>query len=112
MRINNDPIHYIDPSVTVLTLDGLDGDDTFTIINIPATLDVNFIGGDGSDTLVVAKGANTWTIDGEDEGNISGDNALTFSEMENLTGGTGTDNFVFEEGASIASVPDNANLAA
>ncbi len=57
---------------------------------------VDYGGGGGEDTLVAADIDNTWIITGQDAGTL---NALTFADVENLTGGAVNDIFVFEGGS-------------
>ena len=52
----------------------------------------NFIGTGTSDTLVGPNATATWTINGLNAGTAG---TFSFSGFPNLTGGTGTDNFIF-----------------
>lgn len=68
------------------------------------------VGGPGVDSLTgpsISSGISTWTIDGAGSGvlAIPGSN-LSFSSIDNLTGGTGEDAFEFLPGASL---PGNLN---
>src|SRR6266508_1283597 len=66
---------------------------------------VNFDGGGGSDTLVVADGsANTWIISGRDAGTVDG---RIFAGVENLTGGADNEDvFVLESAGSLSGLMD------
>jgi Ca2+-binding RTX toxin-like protein len=61
-----------------------------------------------SDTLVGATAGSTWHVTAHDAGNISNVSGttttivLSFSGIENLTGGTGGDTFVLSNGAGIS----------
>ncbi|MEQ9549004.1 MAG: CHAT domain-containing protein [Coleofasciculus sp. G3-WIS-01] len=57
----------------------------------------------GGSTLVGSDQDTTWTINGADSGNLSGfGNGLAFSSIENLTGGTADDTFVFSNNGTIS----------
>jgi hypothetical protein len=56
------------------------------------------ISGDGSDTLVGADTASTWTLSGAGAGDVNG---ATFSGIANLVGGKGNDTFAFKSGGSV-----------
>ena len=62
------------------------------------------IGGAASDTLIAANTANTWNITGNSAGDING--TFAFTGMENLTGGGGSDTYVFSDGRSISGTID------
>ncbi len=60
----------------------------------------NFIGSASStDTLIGPDSGATWNVNGMNSGTANG---LTFSSFENLTGGLGTDQFVFFPGGSVS----------
>ena len=59
---------------------------------------VNATGGGGSDTIVAQNIVNTWSISGINSGTL---NAITFSDVENLTGGTANDSFVLSDGMGV-----------
>jgi hypothetical protein len=63
---------------------------TFTNIN-------NFVGSASSDDTLI--GDATWDISGANSGSVNG---LAFSSFENLTGGSGNDQFIFFPGGSIS----------
>ena len=54
-------------------------------------------GGNGTDTLVGPNGSNLWSLTGVTSGNLNG---LSFTSIENLSGGTGNDVFQFHDTAS------------
>jgi len=68
---------------------------------------VNANGGAGVDTLISANTANTWNIIGNNAGNIN--NAINFTSMENLTGGSGADSFVFSNGQGVSGTIDGGS---
>jgi CHAT domain-containing protein len=61
----------------------------------------------GGSTLVGPNANTTFTLTGTDTGQVSGFNsALSFSSIENLTGGTGSDTFQFSNGVSFGGTID------
>ena len=63
---------------------------------------------DLGDTLTGANGLNTWNVAGPGTGTVSG---LGFSAIENLTGGTGNDSFVFSTGTAFIAGAINGGAA-
>lgn len=91
--------------VKSITFNGLTGNDKLTLdltngnpLNAGATLQFN--GGGGSNTLVGANTSNDWEITGADSGTLN--TSTTFSGVQNLTGGTSSDQFNFSTGGSLA----------
>ncbi len=85
-------------------LTGGAGVDTFTI-NSGATLSGNIDGAGGSDTLTQADGTNAWNINSANGGTVT-DVTGTFSNIENLTGGSGADTFTFTNAGSVSGAVD------
>ena len=54
--------------------------------------------------LVGSNGTNTWAITGENAGTLN--SQINFSSVEDLTGGSGRDDFIFAEGGSADGVVD------
>lgn len=74
------------------------GDDTFT--NIFNTLSVTIDGGLGNNTFINNHATDTtWTISGNDSGSIP---ILSFSNIQNLTGGSGDDLFSIQDTFNIS----------
>jgi hypothetical protein len=82
--------------VNVQSLTGGTGQDTFTFL-VGGSLTGAINGGGGNDTIVGANQANTWNITGVNAGNLPGV-LPAFTNVENLTGGTGQDVFAFKTG--------------
>lgn len=59
----------------------------------------NFVGGSTSDKIVGPNQNNTWKITSKNAGQLN--SAITFSSFENLAGNSGTDTYVFSNGASV-----------
>jgi|GEM_PF-3499000 len=87
----------------IANLTGGTSNDRFTL-TVGASLTGIITGGGGTDTLVGANTANTWTITGTNTGNVNG--AIQFQGVANLTGGTGNDSFVFHTGGSMTGAID------
>ena len=110
-----------------VTINGQAGNDTFTLNNpTPADglVNLKLDGGAGDNTLVGPNLPNTWTVTLDDAGTL---NAVTFSNIQNLTGsldqddftfnanligtaagGGGNDTFAISAGVSIGEVDGNA----
>ena len=95
-------------------IDGSAGDDTidYSANTSPATLTLanlvnieNAIGSAGSDTIIATNTANNWNITGTNSGDVNG---FKFSDFENLTGGTDTDNFTLGNRGNVSSIDGNA----
>src|SRR5262249_54004955 len=80
-----------------LNLQGLGGDDAFNYASA-AVLTGNIDGGAGNDTITGDNAGRTYTINTANGGTISTLLTGTFSNVENLNGGTGDDSFVFATG--------------
>jgi uncharacterized repeat protein (TIGR01451 family) len=89
----------------ILTVNALAGTDSMTVNDLSGVADlqtVNFNGGSDTDTLIGPDATNTWNITGSDSGNISGAIIISFATVENLTGRTGADTFIFSDGANVS----------
>jgi hypothetical protein len=74
--------------------------DTFTaLLPVPATA-FTLNGGGGTNTLVGANTANTWTINGPDKGTLGA--KVTFTSVQNLVGGSANDIFKFTGAGSLS----------
>ncbi len=61
-----------------------------------------FTGHSGNDTLVAPNQPDTWTITGADTGMLN--DPVTFTNVANLTGGDQTNDFTFQQGATVSGV--------
>jgi hypothetical protein len=120
-------ISYVQNDLSGLTVKGGTGGNTFTVANTPynpgknpvttlnsgggndkvvikattGPLSVN--GGAGNDTLVGRNATNIWKVTGSNAGTVGN---VSFSAVENLTGGSGVDEFVFSDGKSVSGKID------
>jgi hypothetical protein len=88
-----------------LTLTGGSGGNTFNALATPASTVVNLIGGGNGDTLVGSNAGNLFALLGPNAGLLLGSadgNSVLFSQMGNLTAGTGGDTFQIGAGASLS----------
>ena len=79
------------------------GGDTFTVIATAASSSISVGGGSGNDTLVGPNVNSIWNINGADAGTVG---KVTFAGVENLTGGSMLDAFVFGAGKSVSGQID------
>ncbi|MFV2068529.1 MAG: FG-GAP repeat protein, partial [Pirellulales bacterium] len=88
-----------------LTVDGLGGNDTFTVIDVLPTLQsLSLEGGSGSDRLFGPSVASQWQMTGVNEGVMFGLSIrLSFVEMENLIGGSTGNLFDFGDDQAAVS---------
>lgn len=59
-------------------------------------------GGQGSNSLELESGDNTWVLSGAYSGNVAG--IPSFSAIQSLIGGTDSDNFIFQTDASVNAI--------
>jgi hypothetical protein len=96
--------------VNVGNLTGGTGGDTFTF-GASGTLSGNIVGGLGNDTIVGNDAGHTYTVNAANGGTISDILVGTFSGVENLTGGTGADSFLFVTGGTLSGTIDGGTGA-
>jgi hypothetical protein len=87
----------------VENLVGGTGADSFTFVT-PGSLSGTIDGGAGTDTLVGDNVGRTFTITGPNAGTVTVILPARFSNIENLTGGTGNDTFVFAGGTLSGTI--------
>ncbi len=105
-------INYIDDAnrgvvySNIQTITGGTQTDTF---ELREATDINLVGNGGNNTLSAPHDTGTllWTIDGVDSGNVLWSGVTTnFSDVQNLTGGVGLDQFIFaDDDANPATAP-------
>ena len=83
--------------VTFNIAGGLNGRTGFEVVN------GNWDGVNGDSTIIGENDINSWLIDGDNSGTVDG---LTFTNFNNLTGGTGTDTFTFTNSGTIDGLID------
>jgi hypothetical protein len=80
-------------TLTTINQNGFDGDDAFVYVaTTSGALTFNVNGGPGTDTVQGPNGAATWNVTAANLGNITG-LVTAFRFVEALTGGTGSDTF-------------------
>jgi hypothetical protein len=97
-------------SFTSIQVNGWGGNDSLAIDatngdpNVPGG--ISFDGGTGVNTLIAPNLANTWNISSAGGGTLVNTGTVTFTNVENLTGGTSTDAFVFSSSGSLTGIMD------
>jgi hypothetical protein len=87
-----------------LTIQGGTGGNTFTALASAAATPLTLVGGGSGDTLTGSDAGNVWCLGGADAGHLFSaayPSPVTFSNMGNLTAGSGGDYFYFQDGAGI-----------
>ncbi len=82
--------------------------DNFTL-NGGGTLSGSIDGGSGVNTFIVPAGTTSWVINGTNAGTVNGVTS-GFSNIQNLTGGTGLSVFTFTGNGTISGVIDGGNM--
>lgn len=96
VTVNGSNVELGDVENVVLT--GKTGVDTFTLDTIPPYA-LSLQGMGGLDRVTAPDRDNAWSITGVDSGVLDG--TVTFAGIDNLTGGSGDDSFVFAAGRAI-----------
>jgi hypothetical protein len=87
------------------TLYGGTGGNTFDLVATSATTAVTLVGGSSADTLVGSNAGNNFAITGINAGTLSGvayGSNVLFSQIGNLTAGSGGDTFTIADGESLS----------
>ena len=87
-----------DSGLSSLSVNGSEGADTYIIGGTGTGVATTINGGVGNNTLVGPNVASTWNITAVNGGTVGN---VTFRAVENLTGGTGMDAFVFGAGTWV-----------
>ena len=97
--------------VVELTINGGGGNDNFFVTGVSSELTLLvFNGGIGTDSIFGPAGDNTWTFTGLGAGKVTGDHPFDFTGIENVTGGSEDDHFVFNgDSPSIAGTLDGGD---
>jgi hypothetical protein len=74
---------------------GLGNDELIVIDAAPTGVSRSFDGGIDIDAVKVISGSNVWNVTGSGIGNLNSMSNLSWTTVESLIGGTGTDQFVF-----------------
>ena len=89
-------------SINSIVVDTGDLNDLIRLVSAAHAIMIN--GGLGSDTLVSPDVATTWTIDDSNAGGLIG--GVRFESVENLTGGSADDTFVFQSAGAVSGTID------
>jgi hypothetical protein len=88
-----------------VTINGGTGGNTFNVLATSATAALTIVGGGTGDTLVGSNAGNRFAITASDSGTLSGSayaSPVSFSQVGNLTAGSGGDTFQLADGASLS----------
>jgi hypothetical protein len=88
-----------------LAINTSNGTDRITVQSTPTGTAVAINGGSSTNTLVGSTVTNSWRIRGSNSGTLSSASIaglVTFTSMQNLSGGTATDAFIFSDGAGMS----------
>jgi hypothetical protein len=102
--INRSGVAISFASMSTVTLNGGSGGNQFNVQSTLAGATLALNGGSGTNTLVGPNVATTWNLSGSNAGTFSG--GVSFSNFQNLTGGTGDDTFAFANGAGVSGTID------
>ena len=93
--------------VTFINFSDLTGGTDNDIFSLSSgTFSGSITGGGGNDTIIGDAIPNTWNILSADAGTVTG--IGSFSDIDNLTGNTNTDNFFFADASSLSGVVNGA----
>jgi hypothetical protein len=98
--------------LAAITLNTSNGTDTISVPSSLAGTAVAINGGSGTDTLVGSAAANTWNLTGSNTGTLSSASIagpVSFTAVQNLTGGAANNTFVFSDGAGISGNLDGGS---
>ena len=84
-------------NTATVNMNGGSNNDSFNFSNASQT--ATFSGGGGTNTLTGLNATTTWSVSSSNGGVLNG---ITFSSMQNLTGGTGNDKFSFSDGVGVS----------
>ncbi len=105
-RTNLVPFSLDIGTVETLTVNGIDGDDSFTVNDMTGVTDltaINFNGLAGNNTLRGPNAATTWNLTGANRGNFTNAAvAVNYATTQNLTGGTNNDSVIFAAAATLS----------
>jgi hypothetical protein len=87
-----------------VTLNGGSGGNVFNVRGPLTGTTLSLNGGSGINTLQSPDSDTTWQITGSNAGSFTG--GVSFTSMQNLTGGAGADTFVFSDGAGVSGTID------
>jgi hypothetical protein len=99
-------------NVSNIVLNTGNGTDTITVQSTPAGTAVAINGGTGTNTLLGSAVDNAWILTGTNAGTLSSTSIaglVSFTSVQNLTGGAAGNSFVFSDGAHISGNLDGGS---
>ncbi|HLJ95798.1 MAG TPA: calcium-binding protein [Gemmataceae bacterium] len=93
------PIAVSFSGIDTLEIHGAEGKDLFQVTSLPASNHVNLDGGTGDNQLVGPNQPNVWKITSPNGGTL--DTAVSFTGVQNLTGGSQTNDFQIQTGGHL-----------
>jgi acrosin len=103
MNGNPDMAPIVYDNVTRLILAGSSGGNVFHVPSVPSGTALGLFGG-GTNTLQGPDSDTVWQITSRNTGSFTG--GVSFTSMQNLTGGMGADTFQFANGAGVDGTID------
>ncbi len=97
--LDGETVQYAPGQVTQITIGLGGGSNTVQLNSLPPGVSISIDGSGGTTTVIAPNGPNSWQITGPGSGTLDG--VVSFSSIQNLTGGTGTDGFQFQPAGSI-----------
>jgi hypothetical protein len=96
------PVNYA--GLGAVNLNGGSGNDNYVLVGTSPTAALTATGGSGTNTVTGSNAGNSWSVAGSNAGSLTGPVYLSlaaFTNMVNLTAGSGGDRFSFADGAAI-----------
>jgi hypothetical protein len=104
LTIDGETQQFAPGDVTQVDVGPGGGTNTVQVVSLPPGVSIQIDGSGGTTTVIAPNGPNTWQITGPGSGTLDG--VVSFSSIQNLKGGTGSDMFQFHAGGSIPGTVD------
>jgi hypothetical protein len=98
---------FVGTAIEGWILNGLGGNNSLTDLGTCKTAPVTFTGGSGNNTLVGPNATATWSITKANGGSLTttpASGTVSFSQVQNLVGGSGPDVFKMHAAGTVASI--------
>ena len=106
VTLNGETVTYTTGQITHIDIKLLTGTNTINLNTLPTGVTINIDGSPGITNLIAPNTANTWDITSTGGGTLN--TVVTFSHLNNITGGSNVDNFDFFSGGFITGTVDGA----